>query len=89
MDLENDLGESLILQGNVKEGTFIKEGWVTAELSKSELRFYRKKFKKYLNAEDYIKRADYLAWNNKYWDLKDYLDIYQKIMSCFIQQDNY
>ena len=65
------LGESLILQGNVKEGTsFIKEGWVTAELSKSELRFYRKKFKKYLNAEDYIKRADYLAWNNKYWDLK-------------------
>ena len=39
------LGESLILQGNVKEGTsFIKERWVTAELSKSELRFYRKKF---------------------------------------------
>ena len=39
-------------------------------MSKSELRFYRKKFKKYLNADDYIKRADYLAWNNKYWDLK-------------------
>ena len=65
------LGESLILQGNIQKGTsLIKEGWITAELSKSELRFYRKKFKKYLNAEDYIKRADYLAWNNKYWDLK-------------------
>ncbi len=30
----------------------------------------RKKFKNYLNADDYIKRADYLAWDNKYWDLK-------------------
>ena len=65
------LGESFILTGNMQKGTFlIKEGWVTAELSKSELRFYRKKFKKYLNADDYVKRADYLAWNNKYWDLK-------------------
>ncbi len=65
------LGESLILNGETQKGlSFIKEGWVTAELSKSELRFYRKKFKKYLNADDYIKRADYLAWNNKYWDLR-------------------
>ena len=65
------LGESHILTGNNEEGVkLIKEGWITAELSKSELRFYRKKFKKFLNAEDYIKRADYLAWNNKYWDLK-------------------
>ena len=65
------LGESLILTGNIEEGTKnIKEGWIKAELTKSELRFYRKKFKKFLNADDYIKRADYLAWNNKYWDLK-------------------
>jgi soluble lytic murein transglycosylase len=65
------LGESFVLTGNTQKGTsLIKEGWVTAELNKSELRFYRKKFKKYLNADDYIKRADYLAWNNKYWDLK-------------------
>ena len=65
------LGESYILTGNVQKGTgLIKEGWIDAELTKSELRFYRKKFKKYLNADDYIKRADYLAWNNKYWDLK-------------------
>ena len=65
------LGESLILNNNTSKGiNLIKEGWITAELSKSELKFYRKKFKKYLNADDYIKRADYLAWNNKYWDLK-------------------
>ena len=65
------LGESYILNGNTDKGiNLIKKGWITAELSKSELRFYRKKFKKYLNADDYIKRADYLAWNNKYWDLK-------------------
>ncbi len=65
------LGKSFIMSGNKEKGIkLIKDGWITAELTKSELRFYRKKFKKYLNAEDYIRRADYLAWNNKYWDLK-------------------
>ena len=65
------LGESHILRGELSKGkNLIKQGWISADLSKNELRFYRKKFKKYLNAEDYIKRADYLAWNNKYWDLK-------------------
>ena len=65
------LGESFVLTGNKVKGTdLIKEGWVTADLSKNELKFYRKKFKKYLNAEDYVKRADYLAWNSKHWDLK-------------------
>ena len=65
------LGESYILTGKITEGPkLIKEGWITADLNKSELKYFRKKFKKYLNAEDYIKRADYLAWNNDYWDLK-------------------
>jgi soluble lytic murein transglycosylase len=65
------LGESYILTGNDINGVrLIKEGWITAELNKSNLKFFRKKFKKYLNKDDYIKRADYLAWNNKYWDLK-------------------
>ena len=65
------LGESYILTNNSEKGVrLIKDGWITAELTKSELRFYRKKYKKYLNSKDYIKRADYLAWNNKYWDLK-------------------
>ena len=56
------LGESYVLTGNKDKGTnLIKEGWITAELSKTELKFFRKKFKKYLNADDYIKRADYLS----------------------------
>ena len=65
------LGESYILSNEKVKGTkLIKEGWITADLSKNELKFFRKKFKKYLNTDDYIKRADYLAWNNKYWDLR-------------------
>jgi len=65
------LGESYILSGKIEIGKkYIKEGWITAELSKNDLRFFRKKFRKYLDADDYIKRADYLAWENKYWDLK-------------------
>jgi len=65
------LGESHIANGNNLLGTkFIKEGWITAKLSRSEMKFFRKKFKKYLKSDDYIKRADYLAWENKYWDLK-------------------
>ena len=34
------------------------------------MKFFRKKFKNILNSNDYIKRADYLAYENKYWDLK-------------------
>ena len=65
------LGESFILDGDKTKGiTLIKEGWITADLSKNELKFFRKKYKKYLNSKDYIKRADYLAWNSKYWDLR-------------------
>ena len=65
------LGESLIAEGDVINGiNLIKKGWIKAELTKSELRLYKKKFNKYLKSEDHIKRADYLAWENKYWDLK-------------------
>ena len=65
------LGESYIINGNESIGIkLIKEGWITAQLSRSDMKFLRKKFKKYLTADDYIKRADYLAWENKYWDLK-------------------
>ncbi len=65
------LGESLISNGNIEKGIkLIKEGWITADLSRSEMKFFRKKYKKYLSTKDYIKRADYLAWENKYWDLK-------------------
>ena len=65
------LGESLIIEGETTKGIdLIKSGWITANLSKSELRIYKKRYNKYLKSEDHIKRADYLAWENKYWDLK-------------------
>ncbi len=65
------LGESLIAEGNYSEGIkLIKDGWITANLSRSDMKFFRKKYKKYLKSDDYIKRADHLAWENKYWDLK-------------------
>ena len=48
----------------------IKDGWITADIPKNDLGYYRAKFKKFLTVEDHIKRADYLAWERKYWDLK-------------------
>ena len=65
------LGESLIKKGQIDKGiSLIKTGWITADLTKGDLRHFRKRFKKYLNAEDYIKRADHLAWEGKNWDLR-------------------
>ena len=65
------LGESLILTGDIEKGiSLIKDGWITADLNRANMKYFRKKYKKYLNANDYIKRADYLAWEGKFWDLK-------------------
>jgi soluble lytic murein transglycosylase len=65
------LGESFIKTGNLKKGvSLIKKGWITAELNRSNMKYFRIKYKKYLDSSDYIKRADNLAWENKYWDLK-------------------
>jgi len=65
------LGESFIKTGDIKKGTsLIKDGWIVADLNRSNMKFFRKKYKKFLNADDYIKRADYLAWEGKSWDLK-------------------
>ena len=64
------LGQSLINKGQTDKGiSLIKQGWITADLTKQDLAYFRKKFKKYLNAEDYVKRADHLAWEEKNWDL--------------------
>ncbi len=65
------LGQSYLSKGNREKGiSLIKNGWITAKLSKRDLKYLRKKLKKYLNTEDHIKRSDWLAWENKYWDLK-------------------
>jgi len=46
----------------------IKDGWITADIPKNDLGYYRAKFKKFLTSEDHIKRSDHLAWERKYWD---------------------
>ncbi|MDC0578836.1 lytic transglycosylase domain-containing protein [Candidatus Pelagibacter ubique] len=65
------LGESFIQTGDDEKGiALIKRGWITAELSRASMKSLSKKYRKYLDSKDYINRADYLAWENKYWDLK-------------------
>ena len=65
------LGESFIQTGDNEKGiALIKRGWITAELSRANMKSLSKKYRKYLNSKDYVNRADYLAWENKYWDLK-------------------
>ena len=65
------LGEAYLRNGQDELGIdSIKNGWINADLSSGDLKYYRKKFKNILKIEDNLKRADYLAWENKYWDLK-------------------
>ena len=65
------LAEAYLEQGRLNEvKKLIKDGWVTAEIRKNDLGYYRAKFKKFLTSDDHIKRADHLAWERKYWDLK-------------------
>ena len=65
------LAEAYLEQGKVeKVKELIKDGWVTATIRKNDLGYYRAKFKKFIDSDDHIKRADYLAWERKYWDLK-------------------
>ncbi len=65
------LGESLIKIGRSGEGIkLVKEGFINADLNTNSLKYFRKKFKNILDTSDYIKRADYYAWEGKHWDLK-------------------
>ena len=65
------LGEIYIQQGNISEGTkLIKEGWIKAKLTKSDLKYLRKKYKKIITVSDNVKRTDWHAWEGKYWDVQ-------------------
>ena len=65
------LGEIYLSQGDIEKGSkIIKEGWIKAKLSKSQLRYLRKKYKKIITVSDNIKRADWHAWEGKHWDLQ-------------------
>ncbi len=65
------LGEIYISLGDADKGSkLIKEGWVKARLSKADLRYLRKKYKKIIMVSDNIKRADWHAWEGKHWDVQ-------------------
>ncbi len=65
------LGEIYVSQGNIEKGSrLIKEGWIKAKLTKSDLRYLRKKYKKIITVSDNIKRADWHAWEGKHWDVQ-------------------
>jgi len=65
------LGEIYLKQGDIEKGSrLIKEGWIKAKLSKSDLKYLRKKYKKVINVSDNIKRADWHAWEGKHWDVQ-------------------
>ena len=50
------LGEIYIIQGDIEKGSkLLKEGWIKAKLSKSNLKYLRKKYKKIITVEDNIK----------------------------------
>ena len=94
------LGEIYVQQDNYELGSkLIKEGWIKAKLSKADLRYLRKKYKKIITVEDNIKRADWHAWEGKHWDVqrmlrylpKDYTALYrarQLLMSRSYGVDN-
>ena len=65
------LGEIYLSMGDVEKGSkLIKEGWIKAKLSKADLRYLRKKYKKIITVPDNIKRADWHAWEGKHWDVQ-------------------
>ena len=65
------LAEAYLEQNQTdKVRELIKDGWINASIRKNDLSYYRAKFKKFIDSDDHIKRADYLAWERKYWDLK-------------------
>jgi len=65
------LGEIYLLENKTEEGSkLIKEGWIKAKLSKNNLKYLRKKYKKIITVEDNIKRVDWHAWESKHWDVQ-------------------
>ena len=94
------LAEAFLIKGNnVKGEGLLKEGWIDANLSSKDIRYLNNKYKKILNSNDHINRAKYMAWENKYWDLKrilrylpkDYRALYnarQIVMSSSYGVDN-
>ena len=69
-----------------KAKNLVKDGFKDAELSKNDLKYFSKIFKKFLTHQDYVLRADYFAYEAKYKDLRDTIDYlnpdYQKLYNA-------
>ena len=69
-----------------KSRNLVKDGFKDAELSKNDLKYFSKIFKKFLTHQDYVLRADYFAYEGKYKDLRDTIDYlnpdYQKLYNA-------
>ena len=67
------LAEAYLEKGQIdKAKILIKEGWTTTD-KKMTLDIIEQNLKNLLTY-DHIKRADYLAWERKGWDLKRMLN---------------
>jgi soluble lytic murein transglycosylase len=69
-----------------KARNLVKDGFKDAELSKNDLKYFSKIFKKFLTHQDYVLRADYFAYEAKYKDLRDTIEYlnpdYQKLYNA-------
>ena len=69
-----------------KARNLVKDGFKDAELSKNDLKYFSKIYKKFLTHQDYVLRADYFAYEAKYKDLKDTIEYlnpdYQKLYNA-------
>ncbi|MEY2888298.1 MAG: hypothetical protein RL027_638, partial [Pseudomonadota bacterium] len=69
-----------------KAKNLVKDGFKDAELSKNDLKYFSKIFKKFLTHQDYVLRADYFAYEAKYKDLRDTIEYlnpdYQKLYNA-------
>ena len=69
-----------------KARNLVKDGFKDAELSKQDLKYFSKIFKKFLTHQDYVLRADYFAYEAKYKDLRDTIEYlnpdYQKLYNA-------
>ena len=81
------LAEALLENNQAeKSKSLVKDGFKDAELSKNDLRYFSKIFKKFLTQQDYSLRADYFAYEAKYQDLRDTIEYlnpdYQKLYNA-------
>ena len=65
------LGEALVISGEIERGKkLIKENFIIANLTNSELSYFIKNYSEIIKLKDLESRAEWLAWENKFGQLK-------------------